>query len=86
MKNVLGMNGELLTLEQMNMKLCEGYDEEKGVIGLREGAHLYYNNTEMESKEECEENGGEVMEYIKLDGIKTLYDEFLENFDECIWK
>jgi len=81
MTNVINMNGELLGIQELNERLCEGYSEEKGVVGLKEGAYLYYNSNEMETKEDNEING-EVMEYIKLDGIKTLYDEFLENFDE----
>ena len=81
MKNMLNLNGELLTINEVNENLCEGGKVEKGVIGTQQGAYSYYDSTEVESKEDNEENG-ELLEYVKHDNIKTLYTEFVEDLED----
>ena len=82
MKNVLSLNGELLGLQDLNSRLCQGEEPIEGLISVKEGVMCWFDSTEVETKEECEENGGEVMEYIKLDNVKSLYTELINDIDE----
>ena len=80
MKNVLGMNGELVGLKELNSRVAEGWKNETGIVSVKEGAFMYYDSTEMETQESNEYNG-EIQEYVKVE-YKTLYDELMENVDE----
>jgi len=82
MKNVLGMNGELVGLKELNSRVAEGYSPEQGLIGTREGVVMWIDTNLTETKEENELNGGELQEYIKLDNIKNLHGELMEDLEE----
>jgi len=81
MTNVLNLNGELLSVRDLNERVAEGYDVENGIVGTSNGAFMYYDSLEMETEESNSDNG-EIQEYIKVD-YKTLYEEFIQEIDEA---
>ena len=83
MKNILNLNGDLMTIREVNEDLCEGGQVIKGVIGTQNGAYSFYDSSQTESKEDNEING-EVMEYVKLENVKNLYGEFMEDLEDGI--
>jgi hypothetical protein len=76
-------NDELADIRELNERICEGENPIKQLIGVKEGVVSWYDSTKIETKEDNEENG-ELMEYIKLEGFKTLYNEFENDIDEML--
>ena len=80
-KNQFNENGELVTIEELNERICEGQNEIKGLVGTKDGVYNWYNSCENETEEENQVNG-ELMEYIRLDNIKNLYGHLMKCLDE----
>jgi hypothetical protein len=80
---VIGGNGRLCSLEDLEHDVCIGNKPIEGLIQIESGVVSWYNSNEMESKEENRENG-EIMEYIEHKEIKTLYTELIDDIDELL--